>query len=61
MNLQPMRRKGLIRELMENPAYLAMGARRRLKLIKEIEAGLELPAARFRIKALHWIKTGKLG
>lgn len=61
MDSQPEQRKRLVKQLMENPAYLALGARRRLKLIRKIEAGLGLSAARFQMQVWHWIKTGKIG
>lgn len=53
-------RKSLIRSLLDHPIYLSMDVRKRLSLIRKVEEGLNLSTALFHLKALRWIKTGKL-
>lgn len=40
---------------------MALSARLRLGLIKKLEEGLDVSAALFHAKVLHWVKTGKFG
>ncbi|MDI6812589.1 MAG: hypothetical protein QME75_14635 [Deltaproteobacteria bacterium] len=61
MKDQPLQRKLLVRNLIEQPSYLALSARLRLGLIKKLEEGLDVSAALFHAKVLHWVKTGKFG
>lgn len=57
---QSLERKILVRNLIDHPTYFTLSARKRLYLIRKVEAGLELSTALFHMKALHWVKTGKL-
>ena len=61
MNGQPLERKLLVKNLIDQPSYLALNARLRLGLIRKLEEGLDLSTAMFHVKVLYWIKTGKLG
>lgn len=60
MDGQPVERKLLVRSLIDHPTYLALNARLRLGLIRKLEEGLDLSVARFYMKVLYWIKTGKM-
>jgi hypothetical protein len=53
-------RKTLIKSLIEQPFYLALSARTRLSLVRKVEAGVALSTAVFYLKALQWIKTGRI-
>lgn len=53
-------RKALIKSLMEQPFYLELNARSRLRLVKKVEAGVALSTAVFHLKIWQWLRTGKI-
>ena len=61
MNNQAVERKIVVKYLIDHPTYFTLSAPMRLSLIRKVEEGLDLSAAVVHLKALYWIKTGKLG
>jgi hypothetical protein len=53
-------RREAIRNLMAHPSYFTLRAPERLSLIRKAEAGIPGSTLSFWLKALYWVKTGKL-